>query len=192
MPHMDFKLTVVSRMPRMQAMPSGWRCVGAAAGSGVPAAWLDGQSWGWWHAGSLLGDTPGKIVPHCKHGRAIVALPVKIRPKSGVFTLLCMSDMMVLGSSKSWERRDRDAAEQCHCAVSFGGCLAETLWAMRIGADADPSSLLCYQKGLINSPLLAGESGLLCDSSYLSPDVDFFHVCLFANRDFYPADGCRR
>lgn len=69
----------------------------------------------------------GKIVPHCKHGHAIVALPVKIRPKSGVFTLLCMSDMMVLGSSKSWERRDRDAAEHCHCAVSFGGCLAETL-----------------------------------------------------------------
>ena len=66
------------------------------------------------------------IVPHRKHSRTILALPLKARPKSGMFTLLCMSDMMVLGCCKSWEGRDRDAAEHCHRAVSFWGCyLAE-------------------------------------------------------------------
>lgn len=45
-------------------------------------------------------------------------------------------------------------------------------------ADPDPLSLPCYQDSSANSLMHAGESELPCNSSYLSPAVDFLQpVC---------------
>lgn len=66
-------------------------------------------------------------------------------------------------------------------------------------ADPDPSSLPCYPKGLTDSPLPAGATGLPRDTARLSPAVGFAPGPLDDDddddgnpTDGNPADGRRR